>query len=81
MFQLQDVSEQRTYNRGEETNNFFGHHNSKPAASLSLGRSFVVKEAPWDKKAPDTTSTADFPSFRGGGGGAPQATVPWGPRR
>lgn len=45
---------------------------------------FVVKGGPWEQRAPDTASTAEFPSF-GGGGDAPQ-NVPapsgaWGSRR
>lgn len=77
MFQLQDMSEAPTYNR-EETNNFFGNHNSK-----SESKEFVVKGGPWEHKAPDTTSTEDFPSFGGGGGPTPQnpPTMSWGPRR
>lgn len=74
-FQLQDVSDTRTYDR-EETNNFFGNHNAKTEAS-----GFVVKGGPWEQKAPDTTSTEDFPTFGGGAGPSPQASVPWGPRR
>uniref|UniRef100_A0A4W6D8D7 Vigilin n=1 Tax=Lates calcarifer TaxID=8187 RepID=A0A4W6D8D7_LATCA len=44
-------------------------------------KGFVVREAPWttgNEKAPDMTSSEDFPSF-----GAPVATKtsPWGPKR
>uniref|UniRef100_A0A8D3C443 Vigilin n=1 Tax=Scophthalmus maximus TaxID=52904 RepID=A0A8D3C443_SCOMX len=44
-------------------------------------KGFVVREAPWttgNEKAPDMTSSEDFPSF-----GAPVAakTSPWGPKR
>ncbi|KAM9299672.1 vigilin-like [Gastrophryne carolinensis] len=52
---------------------------SKPQQS----KGFVVRDAPWaasgnNEKAPDMTSSEDFPSF-----GAPvaQRTSPWGPKR
>ncbi|KAI5710689.1 hypothetical protein M8J76_008632 [Diaphorina citri] len=55
-----------------------GNHDTGAAAG------FVVKGGPWEQKAPDTASTQDFPSFRGGSsseytGG--NNNVPWGPRR
>ncbi|XP_062853273.1 high density lipoprotein binding protein a [Trichomycterus rosablanca] len=60
----------------------------RPSASASASseeprgpsKGFVVREAPWatNEKAPDMTSSEDFPSF-----GAPVATTkaPWGPKR
>nr|CAD7426159.1 unnamed protein product [Timema monikensis] len=47
------------------------------------GPGFVVKGGPWEQRAPDTASTAEFPSF-GGGGDVPRsvpAAGAWGPRR
>ncbi|XP_053378526.1 vigilin-like [Mercenaria mercenaria] len=46
-------------------------------------RGFAVKNAPWDS-APDTSSTAEFPSFPGASGGnavAPNSNKAWGPSR
>lgn len=46
-------------------------------------RGFVIKNAPWDA-APDTSSTAEFPSFPGAAGGnavAPNSNKAWGPSR
>ncbi|XP_066997687.1 vigilin [Anabrus simplex] len=47
------------------------------------GPGFVVTGGPWEQRAPDTASTAEFPSF-GSSGDAPR-NVPtagaWGPRR
>eukprot|EP00066_Takifugu_rubripes_P007967 XP_003973835.1 PREDICTED: vigilin [Takifugu rubripes] len=58
----------------------------RPAASAAdehrgPSKGFVVREAPWataNEKAPDMSSSEDFPSF-----GAPVATKasPWGPKR
>lgn len=70
------MSESRGYER-EETNNFFGNSNSKTEEAAG----FVVKGGPWEQKAPDTTSTQDFPTFGGGASHAPQTTKSWGPRR
>jgi len=75
---LQDVTETRAYDRSEETNNFFGNHNSK---ANSGGEGFVVKGGPWEQRAPDTTSTEDFPTFGGGASHAPASASTWGPRR
>ncbi|XP_039296374.1 vigilin [Nilaparvata lugens] len=58
-----------------------GHHNTSNHHEGGGGGGFVVKGAPWEQKAPDTASTADFPSF---GGAAPShggSQVSWGPRR
>ncbi|XP_053553145.1 vigilin [Bombina bombina] len=53
--------------------------NNKPQSS----KGFVVRDAPWtagsgNEKAPDMSSSEDFPSF-----GAPvtHKTSPWGPKR
>ncbi|CAI9616653.1 unnamed protein product [Staurois parvus] len=52
---------------------------SKPQPS----KGFVVRDAPWasvgnNEKAPDMTSSEDFPSF---GAPVPPKTSPWGPKR
>ncbi|XP_070764604.1 high density lipoprotein binding protein a isoform X1 [Enoplosus armatus] len=47
----------------------------------SPSRGFVVREAPWttgNEKAPDMSSSEDFPSF---GAPVPTKTSPWGPKR
>ncbi|XP_064459574.1 vigilin-like [Ornithodoros turicata] len=56
-----------------------GNHENQHQQS----REFVVRGGPWEQRAPDTTSTQEFPSF---GGGPPMEAVaskpiPWGPRR
>ncbi|KAM9849306.1 high density lipoprotein binding protein a isoform 2-T2 [Aulostomus maculatus] len=56
------------------------------AASMDDGhrgpsKGFVVREAPWtnaNEKAPDMSSSEDFPSF---GAPMPTKTSPWGPKR
>ncbi|XP_063232691.1 vigilin [Bacillus rossius redtenbacheri] len=52
-----------------------------PGAGVG-GPGFVVKGGPWEQRAPDTASTAEFPSF--GGSSEPPRTIPaagaWGPR-
>ncbi|KAL4221822.1 hypothetical protein ACF0H5_020076 [Mactra antiquata] len=51
-------------------------------AEPTRGKPFKVINAPWDA-APDTSSTAEFPSFPGATGGtvAPNTNHAWGPRR
>ncbi|XP_013393954.1 vigilin [Lingula anatina] len=45
------------------------------------GPGFQVRDAPWDKQAPNMESTEDFPSFASGGGGvaAGGGAPSWGP--
>jgi predicted PilT family ATPase len=45
---------------------------------------FVVTGGPWERHAPDTASTSEFPSFAGGGEASQSVPSPsraWGPRR
>ncbi|KAJ8878272.1 hypothetical protein PR048_018849 [Dryococelus australis] len=78
---LQDISEvelrdsyRPNFGRGEEDGGAPGSGGGGPG--------FVVKGGPWEQRAPDTASTAEFPSF--GGNSEPPRTVPaagaWGPR-
>ncbi|XP_020557568.1 vigilin isoform X2 [Oryzias latipes] len=49
--------------------------------SRGPSKGFVVREAPWanpNEKAPDMSSSEDFPSF---GAPVPTKTSPWGPKR
>uniref|UniRef100_A0A6Q2YRR7 Vigilin n=1 Tax=Esox lucius TaxID=8010 RepID=A0A6Q2YRR7_ESOLU len=42
-------------------------------------KGFVVRDAPWNDKAPDMSSAEDFPTF--GAGAAPKQTSAWGPKK
>ena len=44
-------------------------------------KGFVVKGAPWEAKAPDTTNMDDFPTISSVGTGAASAKSSWGPSR
>uniref|UniRef100_A0A8C7M768 Vigilin n=1 Tax=Oncorhynchus kisutch TaxID=8019 RepID=A0A8C7M768_ONCKI len=44
-----------------------------------LSKGFVVRDAPWNDKAPDMSNAEDFPTF--GAGLAPKQTSAWGPKK
>ncbi|XP_012680775.1 high density lipoprotein binding protein a [Clupea harengus] len=44
-------------------------------------KGFVVREAPWTEKAPDMSSSEDFPSFGAAPAAPPPKPSPWGPKR
>ncbi|PSN46530.1 Vigilin [Blattella germanica] len=80
---MQDVTEavmRESYrpssSRAEDDDNGFGLGVNAPG--------FVVKGGPWEQRAPDTTSTSEFPSFGNSGEAAQNVPPPsgvWGPRR
>uniref|UniRef100_A0AAZ3PBF8 Vigilin n=1 Tax=Oncorhynchus tshawytscha TaxID=74940 RepID=A0AAZ3PBF8_ONCTS len=45
----------------------------------SKPKGFVVRDAPWNDKAPDMSNAEDFPTF--GAGLAPKQTSAWGPKK
>ncbi|KAK6323238.1 hypothetical protein J4Q44_G00055770 [Coregonus suidteri] len=47
--------------------------------SGGAAKGFVVRDAPWNDKAPDMSSAEDFPTF--GAGLAPKQTSAWGPKK
>ncbi|CAG4910185.1 unnamed protein product [Colias eurytheme] len=61
----------------------FGEALSGESASNAPSTGFVVKGGPWEQRAPDTASTHEFPTMRGGPRADPPASAPpaWGPRR
>lgn len=75
---LQDL-EQRAEESAAAPPSQYKQHNGDHDAAGATG--FVVKGGPWEQKAPDTASVADFPSFRGSGSQEVSNNVPWGPRR
>uniref|UniRef100_A0A8C7RSE7 Vigilin n=1 Tax=Oncorhynchus mykiss TaxID=8022 RepID=A0A8C7RSE7_ONCMY len=47
--------------------------------SGGAAKGFVVRDAPWNDKAPDMSNAEDFPTF--GAGLAPKQTSAWGPKK
>ncbi|XP_008305571.1 high density lipoprotein binding protein a [Cynoglossus semilaevis] len=75
MADVAENEEKRAYMRSSGGSNAVADEQRGPS------KGFVVREAPWatgNEKAPDMSSSEDFPSF-----GAPVATKtsPWGPKR
>uniref|UniRef100_A0A1E1X8G5 Putative vigilin n=1 Tax=Amblyomma aureolatum TaxID=187763 RepID=A0A1E1X8G5_9ACAR len=88
---LEDILDQESYHlsRQSHSNNSGGSggsggNNSQGWSETSpSSEGFVVRGGPWEQRAPDTTSTQEFPSFSGGPAldSAPAKPVPWGPSR
>lgn len=90
---LEDIVDQESYHHmsrqsqnsgsgggggGSGGNNSQGWTETSPSSE-----GFVVRGGPWEQRAPDTTSTQEFPSFGGGPplDSVPAKPVPWGPSR
>jgi len=77
---LQDVKENEFLRQYTMAPSRHYDDDSQPPGSENKG--FVVKGAPWDQKAPDTSSSLEFPAF-GAAQAAPEVVskpVIWGPR-
>lgn len=90
---LEDIVDQESYHMSRQSQNSgggggggggSGGNNSQGWTETSpSSEGFVVRGGPWEQRAPDTTSTQEFPSFGGGPplDSVPAKPVPWGPSR
>ncbi|XP_037566571.1 vigilin-like [Dermacentor silvarum] len=90
---LEDIVDQESYHMSRQSQNSGGGgggggsgggNNSQGWTETSpSSEGFVVRGGPWEQRAPDTTSTQEFPSFGGGPplDSVPAKPVPWGPSR
>uniref|UniRef100_A0A224ZBN2 Vigilin n=1 Tax=Rhipicephalus zambeziensis TaxID=60191 RepID=A0A224ZBN2_9ACAR len=86
---LEDIVDQESYHpasrQGQNSGGGGGGGNNAQGWTEQSPSSegFVVRGGPWEQRAPDTTSTQEFPSFGGGPpiDSAPAKPVPWGPSR
>jgi hypothetical protein len=81
--QMQDVNEAEI-RESYRPSSIRGDSDASSLGQVGGVTGFVVKGGPWEQRAPDTASTAEFPSF-GCSGEVPQS-VPapagaWGSRR
>ena len=79
VLQLQDVID----NEHLESYSYYATHPNSDSDRKGGGdgKGFVVRDAPWSK-APDMSSTSDFPEFgANAGAAAPKAPAQWGPWR
>lgn len=77
---LDDIVDQESYQLSRQGQ---GGGQSWTEAAPPSSEGFVVRGGPWEQRAPDTTSTQEFPSFGGGPSvdSVPAKPVPWGPSR
>ncbi|XP_065285260.1 vigilin-like [Dermacentor albipictus] len=89
---LEDIVDQESYHHmSRQSQNSGGGGGGGSGGNNSQGwteappssEGFVVRGGPWEQRAPDTTSTQEFPSFGGGPplDSVPAKPVPWGPSR
>lgn len=76
---LEDIVDQESYQAVRQQSSSRDTWNEVPPPS----EGFVVRGGPWEQRAPDTSSTQEFPSFGGGPplDAPPAKPVPWGPAR
>ncbi|KAL1413848.1 hypothetical protein MTO96_007903 [Rhipicephalus appendiculatus] len=83
---LEDIVDQESYHpasrQGQNSGGGGGGGNNAQGWTEQSPSSegFVVRGGPWEQRAPDTTSTQEFPSFGGGPpiDSVPAKPVPWG---
>lgn len=81
---LEDIVDQESYQLSRQGQNSGGGGSAQGWTEQSpSSEGFVVRGGPWEQRAPDTTSTQEFPSFGGGPplDSVPAKPVPWGPSR
>lgn len=81
---LEDIVDQESYQLSRQGQNSGGGNSAQGWTEPSpSSEGFVVRGGPWEQRAPDTTSTQEFPSFGGGPplDSVPAKPVPWGPSR
>lgn len=76
------IHESNPFSSSSEGNNTNSNYSiNQSNGVVGSGGGFVVKGAPWEQKAPDTASTAEFPSFGNSSMSTPTHNTSWGPRR
>ncbi|KAH8042114.1 hypothetical protein HPB51_021198 [Rhipicephalus microplus] len=84
---LEDIMDQESYQpasrQGQNSGGGSGNNAQGWTEQSPSSEGFVVRGGPWEQRAPDTTSTQEFPSFGGGPpiDSVPAKPVPWGPSR
>ncbi|CAN7986811.1 unnamed protein product [Ixodes pacificus] len=80
---LEDILDQESYQATRQSGRSAGGTESVWNEVPRSSEGFVVRGGPWEQRAPDTSSTQEFPSFGGGPpiDAVPAKPVPWGPPR
>lgn len=83
--QLQDMQEREQINnltQAPSSRNLEERRRRENDQKSRMNNGFIVSGAPWHQQAPDTSSTADFPSIAGAttsnGNSSPALTGRWG---